>query len=84
MHSLPPPEAKLEEDPPPDELEKRIRIGCGALFGIIPGLWFAVGILGLRAGCPSCHCSCRLDRSVTLGREAMKWHDTDKHSKNAQ
>jgi hypothetical protein len=33
---------------------------------------------------PSCHCSCRPDRSVILGREAMKWHDTDKHSKNAQ
>src|SRR5687768_4541810 len=37
-----------------------------------------------RVHSPSCHCSCRLDRSVILGHEAMKWHDTDKHSKNAQ
>jgi hypothetical protein len=43
-------EPKLEPDPPPDELEKRIRLGCGAVFGIIPGLWIAVGLLGLRAG----------------------------------
>lgn len=49
FHSQPP-EVKLEEDPPPDDLEKRIRIGCGALFGIIPGLWLAIGIVGLRAG----------------------------------
>lgn len=45
-----PKEPKLEPDPPPDALEKRIRIGCGAVFGIIPGLWIAIGLLGLRAG----------------------------------
>ena len=43
-------EPELEPDPPPDAMEKRIRIGCGAVFGIIPGLWVAVGLLGLRTG----------------------------------
>lgn len=43
-------EPELEPDPPPDALEKRIRIGCGAIFGIIPGLWIGIGLLGLRAG----------------------------------
>jgi hypothetical protein len=41
---------ELEPDPPPDELEKRIRLGCGAMFGIIVGLWIGIGVLGLRAG----------------------------------
>jgi integrase/recombinase XerD len=31
--------------------------------------------LPFPGGAPSCHCSCRLDRSVILGREAMKWHE---------
>lgn len=41
---------ELEPGPPPDEIEKRIRIGCGAILGIIPGLWIGIGLLGLRAG----------------------------------
>ena len=41
---------ELETGPPPDELEKRIRLGCGAIFGIIVGLWIGIGVLGLRAG----------------------------------
>jgi len=31
----------LQPDPPPDAYEKKIRIGCGALFGICVGLYVA-------------------------------------------
>jgi hypothetical protein len=39
----------LQPDPPPGALEKKIRIGCGALFGIFVGLYVAGLALDLRS-----------------------------------
>lgn len=40
----------LQPDPPPDALEKKIRIGCGAAFGIFVGLYVAAMWVGVRSG----------------------------------
>ena len=39
----------LQPDPPPDALEKRIRIGCGSVFGIAVGLYAAALWVGLKS-----------------------------------
>jgi uncharacterized membrane protein len=35
---------------PPDALEKKIRIGCGALAGVALGASIGIAFLGLKAG----------------------------------
>jgi hypothetical protein len=40
---------KLQPDPPPDALEKKIRIGCGSVFGICVGLYVAAAWVGLKS-----------------------------------
>jgi hypothetical protein len=40
----------LQPDPPPDAYEKKVRIGCGALFGIGVGLYAAAIWVGVRSG----------------------------------
>jgi hypothetical protein len=40
----------LQPDPPPDAYEKKIRIGCGALFGICVGLYAAAAWVGFESG----------------------------------
>lgn len=39
----------LQPDPPPDALEKKIRIGCGAVFGILVGLYGAALWVGMKS-----------------------------------
>ena len=40
----------MEDELPPDALEKKIRMGCGAVAGIVVGLLFGFAGLGLVAG----------------------------------
>lgn len=40
----------MEDELPPDALEKKIRIGCGAVLGLIVGLLFGFAGFGLVAG----------------------------------
>jgi hypothetical protein len=39
----------LQPDPPPDAYEKKLRMGCGALFGICVGLYAAAAWAGLES-----------------------------------
>jgi hypothetical protein len=41
---------RLEPDPAPDQMEKKIRLGCGVVFGIAVGMFTGAFWLGLRAG----------------------------------
>lgn len=40
----------MEDELPPDTYEKKVRIGCGVVTGIVVGLFFGIGELGLTAG----------------------------------
>jgi len=40
----------LQPDPPPDALEKKIRIGCGAAFGVCVGIYVAAIWVGVKSG----------------------------------
>jgi hypothetical protein len=43
-------ESPLQPDPPPTPLVKKTRIGCGAIFGLVVGLFGGIYWFGLSAG----------------------------------